>query len=58
MRYSVAKKLINGDQVLRKSNKTFLIVQSSEVFGQYKKVYLHCIDASNARVSVYNDEIE
>jgi hypothetical protein len=58
MRYRDAKNLHNGDQVIRKSDKTPFIVQDIEVFGQYKKVYIHCVDEQNARVSFYNDEVE
>ena len=58
MRYRDAKDLHNGDQVQRKSDKTYLVVQSTEVFGQYKKVYIHCVDEHNGRVSLYNDEVE
>ena len=58
MRYRDAKNLHNEDQVIRKSDKAVLVVSSTEVFGQYKKVYLHCVDEHNARVSLYNDEVE
>jgi hypothetical protein len=58
MRYRDAKDLHNGDQVKRKSDGTYLIVSSTEVFGQYKKVYIHCVDEHNAKVSLYNDEVE
>lgn len=58
MRYRDAKNLHNGDQVIRKTDKVPLIVSSTEVFGQYKKVHIHCVDEHNARVTLFNDEVE
>ena len=57
MRYREAKLLHNGDEVILKSDKTILLVKSLEVFGQYKKVKLNCVNDSGRAYSVYNDEI-
>lgn len=58
MKYRDAKDLHNGDQVIRKDDQVPLIVQEVQVFGQYKKVLMHCTTESNERVSIYNDEVE
>lgn len=58
MKYKLAKWLQTGDQVILKSDQSILTVKTAEVFGQYKKVLLHCVDHNNAPVSVYNDHIE
>lgn len=58
MKYRDAKDLHNGDQVIRKDDKVSLIVQEVQVFGQYKKVILHCVTEHNARISIYNEEVE
>jgi hypothetical protein len=43
MRYRDAKLLCEGDEVVRKDDKTSFIVKEVEVFGQYKKVKLKCL---------------
>lgn len=58
MKYRDAKKLQNGDEVIRKEDKVSLTVKEVNVFGQYKKVQLHCVTTSNAPVTVYHDEVE
>lgn len=58
MRYRNAKNLHNGDQVIRKSDREPLLVQSVDVFGQYKKVLIHCVNVLNVRFSLSNDEVE
>jgi len=58
MKYREAKDLQNGDQVIRKDDKVSLVVQEVQIFGQYKKVLLHCVTEHNARVSLYNEEVE
>lgn len=58
MKYRDAKKLQSGDEVIRKEDKVSLTVKEVHVFGQYKKVQLHCVTPSNASVTVYHDEIE
>jgi hypothetical protein len=62
MKYRDAKKLHNEDQVIRKENGATLIVKSVEVFGQYKKVKLSCVEwkenGTGAYVSLFHDEIE
>jgi hypothetical protein len=58
MRYRDAKNLHNGDQVVRKNDQVPFIVQTIEVFGQYKRVVIHCVNEHNVRASLYNDEVE
>lgn len=58
MRYREAKNLQSGDQVLKKSDKAKLIVQSLEIFGQFKLVRIHCETMSGDKISLYNSEIE
>lgn len=57
MRYRDARLLHNGDQVIRKSDKVPMMVESVELFGQYKKVKLNCL-IGDTLVVVYNDEVE
>jgi hypothetical protein len=57
MRYRDAKKLHNGDEVIRKSDKVSMIVNSVECYGQYKKVKINCI-INGSLTSIYNDEVE
>lgn len=58
MKYRDAKVLKANDLVCRSSDKTYWIVQTTEVFGQYKKVFIHCKNESNDKCSLYNNEIE
>jgi hypothetical protein len=58
MRYRDAKKLHNEDQVTRKSDGVILTVLNVEVYGQYMKVRLNCVDPNNAAVSLFHDEVE
>lgn len=58
MRYRDAKKLQNGDQITRKSDKVVLTITSTEVYGQYMKVRFNCVDIGNAAVSLFHDEVE
>jgi hypothetical protein len=58
MKYNVAKFLQNGDQVILKSNESILTIIIAEVFEQYKKVLLHCVNENNEAISVYNDLVE
>jgi hypothetical protein len=62
MKYRYAKNLHNEDQVTRKEDKALLIVKSIEVYGQYKKVKLNCVEykdsGTGAYVSLFHDEVE
>lgn len=58
MRYREAKNLESGDQVIRKSDKTNLIVKSLEILGQFKLVRIHCETMDGEKISVYNSEID
>jgi hypothetical protein len=59
MRYRDARQLQNEDEVIRKSDNRVLIVKSLELFGQYKKALLHCVDKeTNSRVDLYHDEVD
>lgn len=57
MRYRDAKKLHNGDQVTRKFDQQVLTVNNIEVFGQYKRVKLVCLEG-NSLVELFHDEVE
>lgn len=58
MKYRDAKLLHNGDQVIRKYDDIAFIVNSIEVFGQYKKVKINCIGENNSYETLYNDEVK
>lgn len=58
MRYREAKNLESGNQVIRKSDKTKLIVKSLEILGQFKLVRVHCETVGGEKISLYNSEIE
>lgn len=58
MKYRDAKTLKIGDIITRSVDKSIWTIQSIEIFGQYKKVFLHCINESNDKCSMYNVEIE
>jgi len=58
MKYREARLLKVGDQVLRLSNKSLLIISSIELLGQYKRAVLHCTDEAGCFVTVYHDQIE
>jgi hypothetical protein len=68
MKYRDAKKLHNGDEVIRKKDKLVLTISSVEIFGQYKKVKFMCLlphskggdlyCAGSTYTSLYNDEVE
>jgi hypothetical protein len=58
MKYRDAKELHSGDQVQRKRDKVFFIVNDVEIFGQYKKVKLNCVAENGSYETLYNDEIE
>jgi hypothetical protein len=58
MKYRDAKKLHNGDEVIRKSDKAILTVKDVEVYGQNRVVRLNCVTAANAAVSLFHDEVE
>lgn len=62
MKYRDAKNLQNGDEVIRKVDQVSLIISDIEVYGQYKKVRLNCIQhvegSGGLRVSLFHDEVE
>ena len=58
MQYRYAKSLHNGDQVTRKYDGALFIVKDTEVFGQYKKVKINCVDADGVYETLFNDEVE
>jgi hypothetical protein len=58
MRYIYAKELHEGDQVKRKSDQVVFVVNSIELFGQYKKVKLNCVAENGMPETLFNDEIE
>ena len=58
MRYRDAKKLRNGDEVIRKEDKVSLLVKEVEIFVQSKVVRLNCVTKNNYWVSLYHDEVE
>lgn len=58
MRYRDAKKLRNGDEVIRKEDKVSLLVKEVEIFVQSKVVRLNCVTKNNSWVSLYHDEVE
>lgn len=57
MKYRDAKQLHNGDQVIRKSDGTAMVVSSIEVYGQYKKVKINCL-IDNSYFTYFNDEVQ
>lgn len=57
MRYRDAKKLHNGDQVTRKFDQQTLTVSNVEVFGQYKRVKIVCLEGGTL-VELFHDEVE
>ena len=58
MKYRDAKLLKEGDFIARKNDPNVLLkIISIEIFGQYKKVKVTCIEAG-AHVSFVNEEIE
>lgn len=58
MKYRDAKKLQNGDEVVRKSDNLSLTVKDIEVYGQHRIVKMNCVTVANVAVSVFNDEVE
>ena len=58
MKYRDAKKLHNGDEVIRKTDKLSLTVKDVEVYGQNRMVRLNCVTNSNETVSLFHDEVE
>lgn len=58
MKYRDAKKLHNGDEVIRKSDKAVLTVKDIEVYGQNRIVRLNCVTVANTAVSLFHDEVE
>ena len=58
MRYRDAKKLRNGDEVIRKEDKVSLLVKEVEIFVQSKVVRHNCVTKNNSWVSLYHDEVE
>jgi hypothetical protein len=63
MKYRDAKTLLNGDQVIRKSDKQPLIVISVEAYGQYKKCKINCVlpddnDELDPVITLFNEEVE
>lgn len=58
MRYRNAKNLLNGDEVERKVDKQIMTVVDIEVYGQYKKVKINCVDVVGSHISLFNDEVE
>jgi hypothetical protein len=58
MQYRYAKTLHKGDQVICKKDQVPYIVESTEVFGQYKTVLIHCVNEQNVYASFRNEEIE
>ena len=57
MKYRDAKNLQKGDQVIRKSDSASLTIDSTELYGQFKKVKIYYIE-ENVLNSIFNDEIE
>jgi hypothetical protein len=57
MKYRDAKNLQPGDEVTRLSDKKILTVESTELYGQYKKVKINCL-FKDSKISIFNDEIE
>jgi len=57
MKYRDAKNLQSGDEVVRKADSATLIVDSIELYGQFKKVKINCLLGDN-KTSIFNDEIE
>jgi hypothetical protein len=58
MRYRYAKLLLQGDEVVRKTDNVHLTVSSIQVFGQYKKVQITAIAANGCIDTIFNDEVE
>jgi len=58
MPYRYAKVLHNGDQVIRKCDGIPFIVKDIEVFGQFKKVKINCVDEAGVYETLFNDEVE
>lgn len=58
MQYRYAKKLHNGDEVIRKEDKAVFIVNSVEVYPQHKWVRINCIGNDSKYISLIHTEIE
>jgi len=58
MQYRYAKLLNNGDQVIRSCDGLPFIVKDTEVFGQFKKVKINCVDENGVYETLFNDEVE
>jgi hypothetical protein len=57
MRYRDAKLLDAGDQVILKKDNTILIVNSIEIYGQFKTVKINVLDINGSLISLFNDQI-
>lgn len=57
MKYRDAKNLQAGDQVTRVSDSKTLVVESVELYGQYKTVKINCTDGE-VKSSLFNEEIK
>jgi hypothetical protein len=57
MKYRDARNLQAGDEVTRLSDKKILTVESTELYGQYKKVKIIYLEGE-IKFSLFNDEVE
>jgi hypothetical protein len=61
MRYRDAKLLKEGNEVVRSSDKSVMVVKEAFVFGQYKTVKIGCFIKDNPEspyIYLINSEIE
>ncbi len=56
MKYRDARLLKPGDQVIRKNDNLPLVVDSVELYGQFKTVKINCLNEGTT-VSLFNEEV-
>lgn len=62
MRYRDAKRLQNGDQIIRKEDKVVFVIKEIEIFPSQKTVRFNCVpylyETGGAWTSLYQNEVE